>query len=231
MLLGSCVGVVGLVAAGPAQAAPGLYGSLFGGLSWGDNVRGFTSSSRNSGSTTSFFNINGHSETGFVVGVAIGYDLSEILMKGLRVELEGSYHHNNLKGSFSAGSTTFSSSGTATSAPAANTVTWAVMANAWYDFDFGSKFKPYVGGGVGWARNKFTPKPFSGLPATEDEGFAWQAGAGINYQFSPGGSIGLGYRYLDSGEHGSYTSFFGNPVPLGDVTHQDVLLSLNFNLN
>lgn len=230
MLLGSCVGVVSLAAVGPAYAAPGLYGNFFGGVSWGDDLRAITSSSQNSGSTTTFFNINGKSQLGFVVGVAIGYDLSDVLMKGLRVELEGSYHHNNQKGQFSSGTATSSSSTSAT-APAASATTWALMANAWYDFDLGGKVKPYIGGGVGWARNKFTPKPFSGLPDAENEDFAWQLGAGVNYNFLPGGGIGLGYRYMDSGDTGQYTSPNGTVLSLGDVTHQDVILSLYFNLN
>jgi opacity protein-like surface antigen len=29
-----------------------------------------------------------------------------------------------------------------------------VLANLYYDFDFGSRFTPYVGGGIGWVRNE-----------------------------------------------------------------------------
>jgi outer membrane autotransporter protein len=219
-----------LAATGPAEAAGGLYTSIFGGLNWTKDFKGHTSFATISSFSTSHFNVNAPTETGFVVGVAIGYDLSDVVTKGLRVELEGSYRHNNVnKGSITLAGTTLSSGGTSTSATGADAVTWAVMANVWYDFDLG-KFKPYVGGGVGWAHNKLVPE-VTPIPTAEHEDFAWQLGAGINYQFTPGASIGLGYRYLDSGQQGSFKSFFGTTVDVGDVTHQDVLLSINFGLN
>ena len=31
-----------------------------------------------------------------------------------------------------------------------NLSTFAILANAWYEFAIGSKMRPYVGGGVGW---------------------------------------------------------------------------------
>jgi opacity protein-like surface antigen len=228
MLLASCVGATGLAAIGPAEAG-GLYGSFFGGLNWTQDFRGATASSR-SAFSTSFFNFNAATDTGFVVGVAIGYDLSEAMMKGLRVELEGTYRHNNGNGPISAGSTTFSSGGTSTVALGTDVVTWALMANVWYDFDIGSKLKPYVGGGIGWARNKLVPE-LTVISTVENEDLAWQLGAGFNYQISPSAAIGLGYRYMDSGEQGSFTSFFGNTVNVGDVSHQDVMLNFNFSLN
>lgn len=228
MLLGSCVGAIGLAVAGSAQAAPGLYGSFFGGVNWTKDFRGGTGTYRSSSSFSSF-NLNEPTETGFVVGVAIGYDLSDVLMKGLRVELEGTYRHNNAVGPITlTGATTVTS--VSTSAVGADAVTWAVMANAWYDIDLGSKLVPYIGGGAGWARNKLVPT-FGAIPPAEHEDFAWQAGVGLNYQFSPHGAIGLGYRYMDSGDQGSFTSFFGTNVNVGDVTHQDVLLNFNFSLN
>ena len=58
--------------------------------------------------------------------------------------------------------------------------TWSVMANLWYDIDIGSKWKPYFGGGVGYARNTFRPLATS-MPRAASEGFAWQGGLGISY--------------------------------------------------
>jgi opacity protein-like surface antigen len=230
VLLGSCVSAVGFAAIGPAEAAPGFYGSVLGGLNWSKDFKGHASTATISSFSTSFFNVNGHSEMGFIVGVAIGYDLSDVVTKGLRVELEGAYRHNHANGSYTFAGTTISSGGTSTTAHTANAVTWSVMANVWYDFDLTDRLKPYVGGGVGWARNKLVPK-FTAFPSASNDDFAWQLGAGINYKLSPAASIGLGYRYMDSGEQGSFKSFFGTTVDVGDVTHQDVLFSINFNLN
>jgi len=206
VLLASAAVVVGLATAGTAQAG-GVYGTLTGGLNWTDGVTA-------TGASTL---IDTEAQTGFVVSVAVGWHLDDVIMSGLRVELEGGYRHNNQDGTGVI---------SATSGVTQSTSTWSVMGNVWYEFDMGSRLRPYFGGGVGWARNKFVPKPFSGAPSVEDEGFAWQAGAGINFAVSPNASFGLGYRYMDAGEYGSTPA--GNP--LSEATHSSVVFAINYDL-
>jgi opacity protein-like surface antigen len=76
------------------------------------------------------------------------------------------------------------------------------MANVWYDFDVGG-FRPYVGGGIGWADVEVdgayitSPSP---VIDSSDDGFAWQLGGGINFQVSPNVQLGFGYRYFSGPE-------------------------------
>jgi opacity protein-like surface antigen len=207
VLMASAAIVVGLATSDAAQAG-GVYGTFTGGLNWTDGVRA-------SGPSTT---VETSADMGFVVSVAVGWHLDDVVANGLRVELEGGYRHNHQPGH-----ATINSS----SAITQTTSTWSVMGNVWYDFDMGSRLKPYIGGGVGWARNKFIPKPFTTAQTVEDEGFAWQAGGGLNFEVNKDASIGLGYRYMDAGSYGS--SLAG--ADFGDVTHSSVVFTINYNLN
>jgi opacity protein-like surface antigen len=207
VLLASAAMVVGLATAEAAQAGS-LYGTFSGGLNWSDDI------GPTGGPTT---NIDLNSETGFVVAVALGWHLDDMITPGLRVELEGAYRHNNASGSF-----TFSG----TSSLGNDLVTWSVMGNVWYDFSLGHSLRPYFGGGIGWASNKVVPE-LCPCGTVESEGFAWQLGAGLNVAVSEHASIGLGYRYMDSGDEP--TMPFG--ANLGSMTHQSVLFNINYDLN
>ncbi|MBQ9236159.1 MAG: porin family protein [Alphaproteobacteria bacterium] len=66
--------------------------------------------------------------------------------------------------------------------------------NAYYDIDTGTKFTPYIGGGLGVARIKV-----SGTKSSDE--FAWQLGAGVSYAATENISVDLGYRYIDYGSH------------------------------
>lgn len=77
-----------------------------------------------------------------------------------------------------------------------------LMANGWYDFDLGAKWRPFIGGGVGIANVSLndvtgdiggTPSP---LADDDDWVLAYQAGAGIGYQYNPSLTISLGYRFF-----------------------------------
>lgn len=101
--------------------------------------------------------------------------------------------------------------------------TLAVLVNAYYDFPSFAGFTPYVGGGVGMARNEVgtttlsdpgsgaTVATLSGSTTTQ---FAWQVGAGVSYSILPFVALDVGYRYLDAGEGRSGTSgtFLGAPI-------------------
>jgi opacity protein-like surface antigen len=60
-----------------------------------------------------------------------------------------------------------------------------VFANAYYDFNQGSDFQPYVGAGVGFAQVKVDYKP-SGVQIIDgdDTVFAWQLKAGATWKFA-----------------------------------------------
>ena len=94
----------------------------------------------------------------------------------------------------------------------------AFMANVDYDFDTGSRWVPYIGGGLGVATISLDTETATGgrsLVDDSDSVFAYQVGTGIGYEFplEEGHSItvSLDYRY------------FGTQTPTftGDVTGED----------
>ena len=78
----------------------------------------------------------------------------------------------------------------------------AFMANVDYDFDTGSRWVPYVGGGLGVAIISIDTETDTGRPLADDSDtvFAYQVGAGIGYEFplEEGRSItvSLDWRYF-----------------------------------
>jgi opacity protein-like surface antigen len=131
-------------------------------------------------------NIDGSS----VVGGGVGYRFAS----GLRGDVTLAY-----RGFYSLNDKTFEAN------YHASITSTTLMLNGYYDFTAGS-VKPYVGAGVGVARNETDRltqdfrlgfvNTFSG--ATKDNGaFALMAGVGIPYS---GWTLDVGYRYIDLGK-------------------------------
>jgi opacity protein-like surface antigen len=178
--------------AAPVQAA-GWYVSVLGGGNWNDDHSFFAATDTTiSADTLSWSSDN---DTGFVVGGAVGMSFSNVA-SGLRAEVEVAYRQSNADGAW----TTFTSIGGVSSGLLDYDFSnFSVLANAWYDFDIGG-FKPYIGGGLGWAHAEADGDFTTGIPGPfefEDDGFAWQLGAGINFDISPNVKLGVGYRYFD----------------------------------
>jgi OOP family OmpA-OmpF porin len=77
------------------------------------------------------------------------------------------------------------------------------MANAYYDFNFGSNFIPYVGAGIGWghgwsqvfvSNNPFGLGNFS--RSFDRDSFAYQGVLGLDYKISTSLRVGLSYHAL-----------------------------------
>ena len=199
LLMGAAsIAVIG--GASQAQAGP-FYVSVFGGANFLSNQSAATSYKK-FGSTFTGMGSE-HSNTGFVLGGAVGVHLDK-WVDGLRGELEASYRRNRINGNWS---TSHHSGGEgrrgAEGTLSGDRSTFAVMANVWYDIHLGSKFTPYIGGGAGWARSRIsfvavttTFNDSSSSFAVERSGFAYQLGAGLKYEIMPDTSIGIGYRYF-----------------------------------
>lgn len=69
---------------------------------------------------------------------------------------------------------------------------FAGLANGYYDFDTGTKLKPYVGAGLGIGQVKLD----GGLVHDDDTGFAYQLLTGVAYPITDKLSAQVGYRYL-----------------------------------
>jgi OOP family OmpA-OmpF porin len=229
LLVSTAIGAFGL--ASPAQAAGPFYVSVMGGANFlqDDSFHAVTSPTF-SANTLAF---HPNSDTGFIVSAAVGIHLDQVL-SGLRVEAEGAYRKNHVKGTWQSntGTPTGISSGTLDY----DHSTWSVLANAWYDFNVGSSLKPYVGGGIGWAETRIKGTYKGSLAANpnfdfSNDGFAWQAGAGVNLALTPNIDLGVGYRYF-SGPDVTVASDFGANPATGSISsnNQSVLVSLTFGM-
>ena len=207
-----------LVAAAPVANADDLYVSVFGGLNMLADDSGPTD-----GNVGTW---NSDADTGFVLGGAIGTSLSK-WAQGLRVELEASYRRNDLGGDYRTDTSANPDTGTILG----NMSTFAIMANAWYEFDIGSKVRPYVGGGVGWARMHGDMQALTSggdsdtyTSDVDYSGFAWQLGLGGRYEVANGVDVGLGYRYFNGP---SFNDFFGGSYGRLDNENHAVQVELN----
>lgn len=76
------------------------------------------------------------------------------------------------------------------------------MGNVYYDFDLGSGWKPYVGGGLGVASISLESKSAAGRTLADDKDtvFAYQAGGGVGYEFAASAdhaiTVSLDWRYF-----------------------------------
>ena len=100
--------------------------------------------------------------------------------------------------------------------------TLSSLASLYYDFPIHSRFKPYVGAGVGVARNhlrvdSITSPGTNGIPSQTQSSnhFAWQLGAGVAYEIGPAVALDLGYRYFDGGSVGFDQTLHAQEVQLG----------------
>jgi len=223
LLASSALALLGT--AGQAQA--GTYISVLGGVNMLED-----SSGRNvNGPYSALFSSD--ADTGFVLGGVVGIHLDPWL-KGLRAELESTYRRQDVGGFWSLFSP-FGSYG----AIEANQSTFAILANVWYDFDCGWKIKPYIGGGAGWARSNVngalltsSGRDYFSTINTSDNGFAWQAGFGFNYEVQQGVHFGMGYRYFEGPDNEFF--FGGKLVGLStEFTNRNhsVLMHLKVDIN
>ena len=95
--------------------------------------------------------------------------------------------------------------------------TWSVMSNGY--FVFGERVRPYIGGGLGFARHT-VKTVVDGASLTDEDKFvlAYQAMAGVSYPISVSSEIRLGYRYFgtaDANFDGTKMSYDTHSVELG----------------
>ncbi|MEL7542227.1 MAG: outer membrane beta-barrel protein [Pseudomonadota bacterium] len=121
--------------------------------------------------------------------------------------------------------------------------THSLMANLYYDFDMGRRFKPYVGAGIGVAYHDMgaldcTPAipgvctPGNFQRGGENVTFAWSLMAGTAFEVSDRVTLDAGYRYLDMGgvESGrvDITGFVNPGHRVEDITSHEIKFGLRF---
>ncbi len=166
-----------------------------------------------------------------IVGVGVGAKLLPFLRTDVTLSYRPGY-------SFAAPPTPIEPPGTT---GRGDVKTLAALVNAYYDLPSFAGFTPYVGGGVGIARNEVgtttlsanangaTVATLSGSTTTQ---FAWQASAGASYSILPAVALDVGYRYFDAGEgrSGSTVTIGGAsaafPVQRGNIHAHEVQVGI-----
>jgi len=178
-------------------------------------------------------------DTGFGVHGAIGHSWG-----GFRLEGEVSYRENDLDtfditNVIAAGIGSLSDVGNGDFSGDVSAL--AFMGNAWYDFNTGSPWRPFLGGGLGVARISINdvamtsltllgvPIPLaSPVPLADDDDwvFAYQVGAGIGFEVTPTTTISLGYRFFGTADP-DFTDVNGDPFDAEYHSH-NVEIGLRF---
>jgi opacity protein-like surface antigen len=119
------------------------------------------------------------------------------------------------------------------------------LANAYFDLGTWWCLTPFVGAGVGFARNTIHDFQDIGTSVgsvafgetTSKWNFAWALHAGLAYKVTPGFTVELAYRYLDLGdaESGDLVTYLGgnavnNPMLFRDITSHDFKLGVRWSL-
>jgi opacity protein-like surface antigen len=129
---------------------------------------------------------------GWNAGLAVGYHFNNV-----RLEVAGDYLRHSVQSRFN----NLNVFGANFSIQPLQIAT--VMANAYYDFDFGSSFVPYVGAGLGWAHSWESIR-ITNLPAPiannttnfNTNNFAFQGIVGLDYKITDNVRVGVSYHAL-----------------------------------
>lgn len=149
-------------------------------------------------------------DTGYGVHGAVGHAWG-----GFRLEGEVSYRKNDLD-TFDVTNVTLAGIGSfdniGTFDAGGDLSALGFMANAWYDFNPGSPWRPFLGGGLGVARISINDATIVGIPLADDDDwvFAYQLGAGIGFEATPTITISLGYRFFGTADP-EFTDLAGIP--------------------
>jgi opacity protein-like surface antigen len=206
-----------LALAAPADAGnwTGWYVGVTGGANWSDD-NDFAAAAAG----PDLFTINTDNDTGWLVAASLGLSLGQYL-EGLRVEGEVSYRENSVDGVW----TSDNNVDALVSGPLSyDHSAIAVMANVWWECDLGG-VSPYIGGGLGWADveadGNFLTSPDTPAFSVSDDGFAWQAGAGVKFPISPNMKLGIGYLFFEGPEVTLLPPDLTNNQAAGELEYQN----------
>lgn len=135
-------------------------------------------------------------DSGTIFLGALGYHFGPVLPVGdLRGEIELSFRDNDID-VHSVGALGGNQPGSTGEAS-----TEALMANLLVDFDTGTAFTPYVGGGLGYAWSDLEDYGIEAVPEVlddDDSDFAWQLIGGVGFALSEQATVTLDYRYFST---------------------------------
>lgn len=101
----------------------------------------------------------------------------------------------------------------------------SAMLNAYYDYDTGSRWRPYIAAGIGAARLAMKNVSAAGVPVVDafDTVFAYQLGLGLGFEVTKSLTIAADYRYFttldptfkDAAGHSFDSEFTSHNLSLG----------------
>ncbi len=186
------IGVVAVLASASAARAEGdWYVSAFGGAMFLEN-----SENRGNDNPLSF---NSSNNTGLAYRAAFGaYRAPQVRVEGEGASRIASMDKLSVNNDGGLGAA-------AGSAPLAGSVgagghvsAISAMVNAYYDYDTGSPWRPYIDAGFGAARLTMKKVSGAGVPVVNafDTVFAYQFGLGIGYEVTKSLTLAADYRYF-----------------------------------
>lgn len=159
-------------------------------------------------------------------GAALGYDFSNQAVP-IRVEVEYTYgYHADFE--------TESTNGFGNGAIAYDNSTThhAVFLDAHYVLETATRYRPFIGGGVGWVRNigdfdrvNLNTRMFENQE-TETDNFGWRVGVGTLIRINKDFTGEIGYRYSDLGEIESGAFSTGDSVQFDRRFSHDFVFGL-----
>jgi opacity protein-like surface antigen len=172
-------------------------------------------------------------------GLGVGYYFND----WLRFDATGEYRS---RANFHGTQVITSGFGTITDEYTASKSEWLFLLNGYVDLGTWSGFTPFIGAGVGTARNTIssfqdicTVCPGGGVAfgdTISKWNFAWALHAGLAYKVTRNFTLDLAYRYVDLGDaaSGDLYNYLGgnavvNPMEFHHLTSSDVKLGLRFN--
>jgi outer membrane protein OmpA-like peptidoglycan-associated protein len=182
----------------PAQAGDGFYLGLEGGANFAnkEKFKGYDFDGGLLGVPVEDGTVIARDKfkTGWLGGVTLGV----ATRSGLRPELEFVYREDKFdKGNVLPGA--FGPTLLSTDNLHGEQNVEAAMLNLWLDLAKSSSVHPYIGGGGGYARFRIKNVQYGDTPELRrdhDDIFAWQAGAGLDFDLTERFDLGLGYRYF-----------------------------------
>ncbi len=170
--------------------------------------------------------VDNYSQFSLGGALALGYDLWPQQMLPLRLEVEFALRSNSEKKWDDSGRRLNSLKGVWNNS--------TLFANVFWDFHNDSNFTPYIGGGLGMAFN-YTGYDFemrNGEHYSLDDrytNFAWNAGAGISYNFNELLSVDASYRFVGLGYNEISGTFNGVKYEIGNEPYNnEFMLGLRF---
>ena len=108
------------------------------------------------------------------------------------------------------------------------------MFNAYVDFDTGTPWRPYLGAGIGWARNSSkTLRTNLATGARQEieenaDNFAYSVQAGLRVAITRSWIGEIGYRYIDMGEVNSGRFATGDIITGDNHVSHDIILGFAY---